>query len=174
MCSLISTAYAIFFQENGMPFRTQLASLILLAGALLSPTLGAAQGSPTDLNKSIDMLVGDHVKVQHLLTDLQQSVASHNAAGVAALVHYPIKVNPGKRPFIVKTPKAFIADYDRIITQDISEAILKQKYDALFVNSQGAMLGEGEVWITNFCLDKGCAKSDIKIGTIQSTTNLTK
>ena len=44
-----------------MPFRTQLASLILLAGALLSPTLGAAQGSPTDLNKSIDMLVGDHV-----------------------------------------------------------------------------------------------------------------
>jgi hypothetical protein len=89
-----------------------------------------------------------------------------------ALVHYPIKVNPGKRPFIVKSPKAFIADYDRIITQDISEAILKQKYDALFVNSQGAMLGEGEVWITSFCLDKGCTKSDIKIGTIQNTANL--
>jgi hypothetical protein len=174
MCNLISTTHAIFFKENGMPLRTQLASLILFAGALLSPTFGTAQGSPTDLNKSIDMLVGDHVKVQHLLTDLQQSVASHNAAGVAALVHYPIKVNPGKRPFIVKSPKAFIADYDRIITQDISEAILKQKYDALFVNSQGAMLGEGEVWITNFCLDKGCAKSDIKIGTIQNTNNLTK
>jgi hypothetical protein len=157
-----------------MPLRTQLASLILFAGALLSPTLVAAQTSTADLNKSIDMLIGDHVRVQHLLTDLQQSVASHNATGVAALVHYPIKVNPGKRPFVVKSPKAFIADYDRIITQDISEAILKQKYDALFVNSQGAMLGEGEVWITNFCLDKGCTKSDIKISTIQSATNLNK
>jgi alpha-beta hydrolase superfamily lysophospholipase len=152
--------------------RTQLASLILFTSALLLPTFGAAQSSRADLNKSIDMLIGDHVKVQHLLTDLQQSVASHNAAGVAALVHYPIKVNPGKRPFTVKSPKAFIADYDSIITQDISEAILKQKYDALFVNSQGAMLGEGEVWITNFCLDKGCTKSDIKISTIQNTANL--
>jgi hypothetical protein len=155
-----------------MTIRTQLASLILLASALQPPTFVSAQGSPADLNKSIDMLVGDHVKVQRLLTDLQQAVASHNAAGVAALVHYPIKVNPGKRPFIVKTPKAFIADYDRIITLDISEAILKQRYDALFVNSQGVMLGEGEVWITGFCLDKGCTKSDIKIGTIQNTANL--
>ena len=155
-----------------MTIRAQLASLILLASALFAPTRGSAQASPADINKSIDMLVGDHVKVQRLLTDLQQSVASHNAAGVAALVHYPIKVNPGKRPFIVKSPKAFVADYDRIITLDISEAILKQKYDALFVNSQGAMLGEGEVWITSFCLDKGCTKSDIKIGTIQSVANL--
>jgi|ERR1700733_7337485 hypothetical protein len=156
-----------------MTIRAQLASLILLASAPFAPTPGSAQASPADLNKSIDMLMGDHVKVQQILTDLQRSVASHNAAGVAALVHYPIKVNPGKRPFIVKSPKAFIDDYDRIITLDISEAILKQKYDALFVNSQGAMLGEGEVWITSFCLDKGCTKSDIKIGTIQSASNLT-
>jgi hypothetical protein len=154
-----------------MTLRTRLTTLILLA-ALLPPTLATAQTSPADLNKSIDMLIGDHVKVEHLLADLQQSVASHNAAGVAALVHYPIKVNPGKKPFTIKSQKEFIKDYDRIITQDISEAILKQKYDALFVNSQGAMLGEGEVWITSICLDKGCKKSDIKIGTIQNTANL--
>ena len=155
-----------------MTIRTRLASLILLASALLPLPLAAAQAAPADLNKSIDMLIGDHVKVQHLLADLQQSVASHNAAGVAALVHYPIKVNPGKKPFTVRSQKEFIKDYDHIITQDISEAILKQKYDALFVNSQGAMLGEGEVWITSICLDKGCKRSDIKIGTIQNTANL--
>jgi alpha-beta hydrolase superfamily lysophospholipase len=156
-----------------MTIRAQLASLILLASALFAPTPGSAQASPADLNKSVDMLIGDHVKVQQILTDLQRSVASHNAAGVAALIHYPIKVNPGSRPITIKNPKEFIKDYDRIITLDITEAILKQKYDALFVNSQGAMLGEGEVWITSFCLDKGCAKSDIKIGTIQSVANLT-
>jgi hypothetical protein len=169
----LSEGIRYIFKETEMTIRAQLASLIVFASALFAPTSGSAQTSPADLNKSIDMLLGDHVKVQQILTDLQRSVASHNAAGVAALVHYPIKVNPGKRPFIVKSPKAFIDDYDRIITIDISEAILKQKYDALFVNSQGAMLGEGEVWITSFCLDKGCAKSDIKIGTIQSVANLT-
>src|SRR6202789_4155089 len=141
-----------------MTILTRLASLILISGSLVLTVHGAAQTTPTDLDKSIDLSVGSHVKVQRLLTDLQASVAKHNTTAVAALVHYPIKVNPGKHPITIKTPKAFIKDYDRIITIDISEAILKQKYDALFVNSQGAMLGEGEVWITSFCLDKACAR----------------
>jgi len=158
-----------------MTIRTHLAGLVLIAGALLPPTPTAAQTNPNTLialDKSIDLSVGDHVKVQQLLTNLQQSVASHNAAAVAALVHYPIKVNPGKKPFTVKNEKAFIKDYDDIITHDIQDAILKQKYENLFVNSQGAMIGGGEVWITGFCRDKTCKQSDIKIGTIQDTKNL--
>jgi hypothetical protein len=158
-----------------MTTRTQLASILLIAGALLSPTLLAAQAAPSAtaaLDKSIDLSVGDHVKVHQILTQLQQAVAKHNAPAVAALVHYPIKVNPGKKPFTIKNEKAFIKDYDRIITADIQDAILKQKYEALFVNSQGAMIGDGEVWITGFCRDKSCKQSDIKIGTIQDTKNL--
>ena len=155
-----------------MTIHTQLASLILIAGVLLPPTFAAAQTSPTALDKSIDLSVGDHVKVQQLLTTLQQAVAKHDAAAVAALVHYPIRVNPGKKPFTVKNEKAFIKDYDGIITQDIAAAIFKQKYENLFVNSQGAMIGDGEVWITGFCRDKSCKQSDIKIGTIQDTKNL--
>jgi hypothetical protein len=158
-----------------MTIRTQLASLILIAGAFLPSILHAAQTTPTAptaLDKSIDLSVGDHVKVHTILTTLQQAVAKHDAAAVAALVHYPIKVNPGKKPFTIKNEKAFIKDYDRIITPDISAAIFKQKYEALFVNSQGAMIGDGEVWITGFCRDKTCKQSDIKIGTIQDTKNL--
>jgi hypothetical protein len=155
-----------------MPPRTIFASLIVLAVSLLAPASSRAQTSTADLDKSIDQTVGNHVKVHQVLTNLQRSVASHNAAGVAVLVHYPIKVNPGKHTFTVKNQKAFIKDYDRIITPDISDAILKQKYETLFVNSQGAMIGDGEVWITGICLDKNCTKSDIKIGTIQDTNNL--
>jgi hypothetical protein len=159
-----------------MTIRTQLTSLILIAGTFLHPTLAAAQTSPaastTALDKSIDLSVGNHVKVQQLLTTLQQAVAKHDAATVASLVHYPIKVNPGKKPFTIKNEKAFIKDYDRIITHDIQDAIFKQKYENLFVNSQGAMIGDGEVWITGFCRDKSCNQSDIKIGTIQDTKNL--
>jgi hypothetical protein len=155
-----------------MTIRTQLISLALIAGALLPPTLQAAQTNLADLNKSIDLSVGDHVKVQQLLTTLQRAVAKHDAATVASLVHYPIKVNPGKKPFTVKNEKAFIKNYDGIITHDIQDAIFKQKYEKLFVNSQGAMIGGGEVWITGFCRDKTCKQSDIKIGTIQDTKNL--
>ena len=155
-----------------MTIRTQLAGLLLIAGTLLPLNLHAAQATPTALDKSIDLSVGDHVKVHQILTQLQQAVAQHNAAGVAVLVHYPIKVNPGKKPFTIKNEKEFIKDYDRIITHDIADAIFKQKYETLFVNSQGAMIGDGEVWITGFCRDKSCKQSDIKIGTIQDTKNL--
>ena len=34
------------------------------------------------------------------------------------------------------------------------------------------MFGEGEVWITGFCIDNACKQPDIKIGTIQDTKNL--
>jgi hypothetical protein len=155
-----------------MTIRTQLRSLVLIAGAILPLTIQAAQTAPTALDKSIDLSVGNHVEVQQILTALQQAVAKHDAATVASLVHYPIKVNPGKKPFTVKNEKAFIKDYDGIITHDIQDAILKQKYESLFVNSQGAMIGDGEVWITGFCRDKTCKQSDIKIGTIQDTKNL--
>ena len=104
-----------------MTIRTQLTSLALIAGTLLQPTLTHAQTGNiplTALDKSIDLSVGDHVKVHQLLTTLQQAVAKHDAATVAALVHYPIKVNPGNKPFTVKNEKAFIKDYDGIITQD--------------------------------------------------------
>jgi hypothetical protein len=158
-----------------MTIRTQLAILVLIAATLPQPLATAAQtstGTLVALDKSIDLSVGDHVKVHQLLTQLQAAVAKHNAPAVAALVHYPIKVNPGKKPFVVKNEKAFIKDYDGIITHDIQDAIFKQKYENLFVNSQGAMIGDGEVWITGFCRDKSCKQSDIKIGTIQDTKNL--
>ena len=154
--------------EMRMNTRTFFAGLIILAGTLTS----SAQTAPTDINKSIDMLVGDHVKIQHLLADLQLAVAEKNAPAVAALVHYPIKVNPGKRPFVVRNEKAFVKDYDRIITPDIAAVIQKQKYESLFVNSQGAMIGSGEVWISGFCTDKSCKQSDIKISTIQDAMTL--
>ena len=157
-----------------MTIRTQLAGLFLIASTLLPPTLTLAQTNSniTALDKSIDLSVGDHVKVHQLLTQLQAAVAKHDAPAVAALVHYPIKVNPGKKPFVVKNEKAFVKHYDDIITHDIQDAIFKQKYENLFVNSQGAMIGDGEVWITGFCRDKSCKQSDIKIGTIQDTKNL--
>jgi hypothetical protein len=159
-----------------MIIRTHFACLVLIAATLSqSPAIAAQTGTSgalTALDKSIDLSVGDHVKVHQLLTQLQAAVAKHDAAAVASLVHYPIKVNPGKKPFVVKNEKAFIKDYDRIITHDIQDAIFKQKYENLFVNSQGAMIGDGEVWITGFCRDKSCTQSDIRIGTIQDTKNL--
>jgi hypothetical protein len=159
-----------------MNLRTQLTRLLILVGLLVSHALAQsnpAQSSadPPNVDKTIDTMIGDntHPEVRQLIADLQQAVARHDPAAVAALVRYPIRVKLHGKPTYLNTPKAFIKNYDNIITPDIAAVIEKQKYEALFVNYQGAMFGEGEVWITGKCVDNTCKHPDIKVGTIQST-----
>jgi hypothetical protein len=159
-----------------MKLRTQLTSLLILPCLLLSHALAQSDpAQPTDppkVDKTIDTMIGDntHPEVRQLVADLQQAVARHDPAAVAALVRYPIRVKLHGKPTYINTPKSFIKNYDSIITPDIAAVIQNQKYEALFVNYQGAMFGEGEVWITGKCVDNTCKHPDIKIGTIQSTT----
>ena len=109
------------------------------------------------------------------MTTLQQAVKTHDAQTVAGLVSYPIDINPRtKKTLHIATPEAFIAQYDSIITPHIAEVITKQKYDALFVNYQGAMFGNGELWIAGICRDKACTHTDIRINAIQNTAGTDK
>ena len=160
-----------------MKLRTQLTSLLILVALLLSHALAQSNPAqpPTDppnVDKTIDTMIGEntHDQVRQFIIDLQQAVAKHDPAAVAALVRYPIRVKLHGKPTYINTQKVFIKNYDNIITPDISAVIEKQKYEALFVNYQGAMFGEGEVWITGKCIDNTCKHPDVKIGTIQSTT----
>jgi hypothetical protein len=158
-----------------MKLRTQLTSLLILPCLLLSHALAQSDpAQPTDppkVDKTIDTMIGDntHPEVRQLITDLQQAVAKHDPTAVAALVRYPIRVKLHGKPTYINNPKSFIKNYDSIITPDIAAVIQNQKYEALFVNYQGAMFGEGEVWITGKCVDNTCKHPDIKIGTIQSS-----
>jgi hypothetical protein len=65
---------------------------------------------------------------------------------------YPIGVKLDGKTTIIRTPKAFIRDYDRIITPAIAGVIEQQKYGDFFINYQGVMFGRGEVWINDSAL----------------------
>jgi len=158
-----------------MMIAARVTALAALALAMLTaPGIAAAQNSQADqgdIDKSITANVGDSAKFHQVMTSLQQAVAKHDAAAVAALVSYPITVNPHtKRAVRIRTTKAFVASYDKIITPHVADIIEKQKYEDLFVNYQGAMFGSGELWIAGICRDKECKQSDIRIKTIQNTS----
>ena len=147
--------------------------LMILAITVLASLVRAQ--SKAEIDKASEANLGDPAKVQSVVTELKQAVAKHDAATVAALVSYPITVNPRTRKAMrIRTSDAFIASYDRIITSHIADVIEKQKYEDLFVNYQGAMFGSGEVWIAGICRDKECKQTDIKVKTIQNTSGKTK
>jgi hypothetical protein len=156
-----------------MRIRIRFASFVAAFMALLS--VAALAQNRADIDKAIETNIGDPVKFHDAFICLQHAIEKHDAAAVAALVSYPITVNPkANKAMRIRTPQAFVASYDKVITPHIAEVIEKQKYDELFVNYQGAMFGSGEVWLTGICKDKECKQTDIKIKTIQNTAGKSK
>ncbi len=149
---------------------SRLVATVLLVVLVGAPTPAFPQ--PPNIDNAIDKVLGDHTKYKQVISALQQSVGEHDAAGVAVLISYPIKIKiDGKNTFI-KTKQAFINNYDKIITPAIASVIRSQKYEDLTVNYQGIMFGRGEVWINGICLDNFCKKVKVKVVTIQDSINL--
>jgi hypothetical protein len=135
----------------------------------------AHQPDTTAIDQSVATNIGDPAKLHEVMATLQQAARNHDAAAVAALVSYPITIDPHTPHAVtIRTPQAFIARYDQIVTPQIAQVIENQKYEDIFVNGQGAMLGDGEVWISGICKDSSCKQVDIRIRTIQNTAGKPK
>ncbi len=80
------------------------------------------------------------------LTALQAAVAQDNRGQVADMVAFPLEVNVGGARVTVPSKQEFVDSYAQIIDPGVKAAIQAQTVDGLFVNWQGVMIGQGEVW----------------------------
>ncbi|GED29701.1 hypothetical protein ABHN11_09315 [Brevibacillus centrosporus] len=78
---------------------------------------------------------------------LQVWVAKGNKAAIANHVQYPLRVNKDGQSRLIATEKQFLAEYDRIMTEKVKQALLQQDVKNTFVNYQGVMVGNGELWL---------------------------
>jgi len=148
--------------------------LKLVTGFLLILCLGAAPAtaqSDTDTDASIDNLLGDHVFYREAFDTIQQAMADDDREALAGLVSYPIKVTTDGEEMTIDSVSQFVEEYDSIITDEIKDAVAGQKWQDLFVNYQGVMFGNGQIWLNGICTTDSCAEFDVKIITIQSTAS---
>ncbi len=141
--------------------------LAVCAAALMTPFSLAAFAQDAKTNKAIDDALGDHAQYETAIKSLQQGVKDKDAKAVAALVDYPISVKIDGKDMEIKSEKDFVAHYDAIFTPAIAKVVEDQKYEDLFVNYQGIMFGDGQVWINGICKDSACKAFDAKVVTIQ-------
>jgi hypothetical protein len=83
---------------------------------------------------------------------LQAAVKSNNKDKLSGLVIYPLSLNFGTKQYgqmkrKVKDKKDFMSQFQSFYSKRVQAAILGQKVTNLFCNSQGVMLGRGQVWI---------------------------
>lgn len=123
----------------------------------------AAEG---DARQRIERLLGDADQYEKVFNDLQRGIAADDRAAVAALLRYPVRVTVAGKDQKLADAAAFQREYDKIVTPALKALIAEQRFDTLFVNQQGVMLGQGEVWINGKCLDKACDKAEVKVNNI--------
>jgi len=101
----------------------------------------SAQGNPLEVAG-----VTDYAAFKKQFLAFQDAVARDDREQAATFALYPIRVNVGKVAVNVADAEAFVKQYDRILTEDVRKALAAQDVNTLFVNSEGIMVGNGEIW----------------------------
>ena len=67
------------------------------------------------------------------------------------MIHYPIKINLEGKKITFKSAQELLKRYDDIFDPMLVNVIQAQKYENVFANTQGIMIGEsGELWFSGF------------------------
>lgn len=130
----------------------------VVAAAIFSMTMLAPSVAQSieAVEERIEMLHGGGENFAVAFEVLQDRVTAQDAETVAALVSYPLTVTINGERVVISGEAEFVERYDDLITPEIAEIIMTQDYANLFVNQDGVMFGNGEVWMRAFCTDGSC------------------
>jgi|SRR6478672_682061 len=141
---------------------------LALTVLLLLPSAAFA-GTVEDVDKSISDLLGDPAAFHDAFVAIQQAVEGDDPDALAEWVQFPINVRIGDAVRTLKNADDFDAAYPDVFTPEIKSAITDQRYEDLHVTYQGAMFGDGQLWISGICKSDACNDVDVRIITIQDT-----
>ncbi len=146
---------------------TRLLRLLLIAFSVIlagSPTSRADEAS---VDEQIETLLGPASDYKELFYAFKVALEEGKSDIVVSLVNYPITVRIDGNEETYASEAELLDGYDDVFTDAILEAVANQEYGDLFVNSEGVMIGNGEVWITGICDDNACSTATPRIMTIQ-------
>jgi hypothetical protein len=89
----------------------------------------------------------EEAEVRAAFEALQRAVRAEDREAIADLVALPLRVGGGR----VRTRDELLREHGTIWTPAVQRAVLAQRFETLFVNAQGVMLGDGVVWLAGVC-----------------------
>jgi hypothetical protein len=137
-------------------------SVLFVTAALAAPPQAPAGGGG-GIDARLDLLFGEHDPYRTFLRELQAAVAADQRTQVAAMVSYPLSAKIDGHRIRIRSTRQFLSHYEELLPQTTRALIAAQSYEELFVNSQGVMIGRGQVWFSGVCSDELCSKRTIRI-----------
>lgn len=129
-----------------------------------APAASEAEAPAEDARARIESLLGDAAQYEKVFNAFKTAVVGGDRAAVVEEVHFPLNISGGKK---ITGPGEFQRNYEKIITPAVVKAVSEQDFGKVFVNQQGVMIGDGQVWLNGQCLDQACTKTEVKVITIQ-------
>lgn len=107
-----------------------------------------AQRASCDVNANLDMAgITNPDSVGVFLETLRQALETNDNRKIASLIRYPLRLY--KTGTVIKTydnKDSLLADFGSVFSPGMRSAIQAAQCADIFVNYQGAMIGNGEVW----------------------------
>lgn len=141
---------------------------LALAAMLLWPTPLLAQ-TDGDVIAQLEAVQGTSDPFVEAFQAIQEAVDAGESEVVAQWAAYPLRAVIDGEETEIEDEETFVYYYEQIVTEDIADVIVNQRFADLFVNADGVMFGSGEVWLAAICTDDDCLGSDVRIIAIQST-----
>lgn len=138
----------------------------LIASTFLISSPGRADEASVD--QQIETLLGDAPDYKELFYAFKVALEEGKSDIVVSLVNYPLTVTIDGEDATYGSEQELLDAYDSVFTEAIIEAVSAQDYGTLFVNSEGVMIGNGEVWITGICEDSACTSAPPRVSVIQT------
>ena len=139
--------------DGSVVSRTDSAGVAIVESAPSGTATTPAETSPTDTLFAATGMSDETVLT--FIAALQEAVRRSDAAAVAQMVHYPLRVNNDSGSTSVDSAEAFIQQYAELMTPSISELVINARPGELFSSWRGLMFGAGEVWVSGVCNEDG-------------------
>ncbi|SMR82744.1 MULTISPECIES: hypothetical protein [Stenotrophomonas] len=134
------------------------------AAAAPADSPSPAEPAADDARARIETLLGDAAQYEKVFNAFKTAVVAGDRPAVVEEVRFPLNISGGKK---ITGPGEFQRNYEKIITPAVVKAVSAQEFGTVFVNQQGVMIGDGQVWLNGECLDKACTRTEVKVITIQ-------
>lgn len=139
---------------------------VALTFALAAPALAQTDEDVTGL---LSLHFGDAAPFVEAIDAIRAAVEADDAEAFASWISYPFRVTVDGEAYAFEGPDGVVEHYQSMMTDEIRTAIVEQQYKDLFVNSEGVMYGDGQLWLSGICADDACERFDVRIITVQST-----
>jgi hypothetical protein len=141
------------------------AAVVLLALLVASPALAQSADA---VDAKIDQLLGDHKDYERAFVVIQQALTDHDTDALALYIPFGQAITVNGASLTITDQDDLNDQYDDIFNDKVVDAVTNQTFETLFVNSDGVMFGNGELWISGICQDSACADAEVKITAVNN------